>query len=113
MQKVDKALLISTTKEVLRRAFLPNALLVPFVILLHWIAISIWYSYNYDHQDVFTNIVIGLLGGSFTVLTYFFWGLRRFLIKAYLIIHHNIVQLWLQPFCKKNGGSYFARRLNE
>ncbi|NOQ70645.1 MAG: hypothetical protein GQ574_01505 [Crocinitomix sp.] len=100
MAKLTKEIAIDTTKEVLRRAFLPNALLVPLLILLHWIIISIWFAYNYDHQNIITHIIVGLLGGSFTILTFFFWGLRRFLIKAYLIIHYNIINLWLHPFCK-------------
>ncbi|MFT5818960.1 MAG: hypothetical protein ACI8ZM_000181 [Crocinitomix sp.] len=101
MAKLTKEIAIDTTKEVFRRAFLPNALFVPFLILLHWIVISIWFAYNYEQQNIITHIIVGLLGGSFTVLTYFVWGLRRFLIKAYLIIHYNIINLWLHPFCKK------------
>lgn len=101
MVKLDRALMLDTTKKIGLRAFLPNFLLVLFLIFLHWIVISIWFYYNHDKQTIWTTLILGLLGGSFTVLTYFLWGLRRFFIKGYLIIHHEIIQLWLQPFCKK------------
>lgn len=101
MAKLDKTLLLDTTKKIGLRALLPNFLLVAFLVFLHWIMISIWFYYNYDKQTIWTNLILGLLGGSFTVLTYSLWGLRRFFIKGYLIIHHEVIQLWLQPFCKK------------
>lgn len=101
MVKIDRAHILDTTKKIGLRALLPNFLLVLFLILLHWIIISIWFYYNHDKQTIWTSLILGLLGGSFTVLTYFLWGLRRFFIKGYLIIHHEIIQLWLQPFCKK------------
>jgi hypothetical protein len=100
MAKLTKEIAIDTTKEVFRRAFLPNALLVPFLIFIHWLVIALWFYFNYDHQNVFTQIIVTLLGGSFTIMTYFLWGIRRFLIKSYLIIHYNIVNIWLHPFCK-------------
>jgi hypothetical protein len=101
MTKLTKTVVIDTTKELLRRALLPNALLVPFLIFIHWVVISIWFYYHYDQQNILTHLIVGLLGGSFTTFTYSMWGLRRFLIKAYLIIHYNIINIWLIPFCKR------------
>ncbi len=100
MAKLTKEIAIDTSKEVLRRALLPNSLLAVLLIFLHWVIISLWLAFNYENQSWITNLIIIAVGGSSTVFTYFMWGLRRFLIKAYLIIHYNIINLWLHPFCK-------------
>lgn len=98
---MNKTIIVNTLKEVLRRALLPNVILVPFIIFLHWTVVSIWLYYNYDHVDFRHKIILVGLGGGLPVLTYNLWGLRRFLIRAYLVIHNNIIQIWLHPYCKK------------
>jgi hypothetical protein len=84
----------------LKHALLPNLLLVPFLIFLHWLILAIWFFYNYDDQGLSTRIIITLSVGFLVFFTYVLWCIRRFLIKAYSIIHYNMINIWLLPFSK-------------
>jgi hypothetical protein len=85
-------------RNILHQALIPMTLVTILCIFIHWITVSIWLYNNYGETNGTKLIIITLLGGSLPVLAYGLWGLRRFIIKSYLIIHDKIIKFWLKDF---------------
>ena len=109
---MNKAILKDTSKQLLRKALLPNLILVPFLIFLHWCIISIWFYFNHETESFFSNLSMGLIVGSISATSIFLWGMRRLIIRAYLIIHNNIISILLRPFCRMLAQDIVSKDIN-
>lgn len=110
MAEISKTQLLETSKEIVKRA-VPYLVIVPFLVLLHFILIAIW---AYFYRDLSTTaytvvIVIGILLPLFAYLP---WGIKRFIAGAYMGVHNNIIQPQLHPFCKKTAGLLLNHTFN-
>ena len=98
---VSKSEISNALKELLFKAFIPQALITSFYIICHWSIVTLWLTLNYNTHTTTKLFIIGLLGGATPFVSYGFWALRIFLIKSFQIVFNRIVSLWLEEFCNK------------
>lgn len=97
-------------KEILLKALLPQAILTIGYIFLHWFIVSLWLYLNYEEINNVKLLLIVLLGGSLPLFSYGVWSLRKFLIKAYLIIHNKLIKFYLKDFCDEMAHNITNKR---
>ena len=108
----------SLIKEILFKVFLPQVFYVFLLVIIHWLIATLWVSLNYNVASDKKLILVSLLSGLIPLVTYILWGIRRFLMKGYLIFHKRIVSYWIQDFSNTLAdeivrGNYLKNLKNE
>jgi len=88
-------------KEILFKALLPQSLKTIIYVLFNWFILSLWLYLNYEEISDLNLLIITLLGGSIPIFVYSIWAIRKFIIKAFLIIHNKILKYWLAQYCEE------------
>ena len=107
----------SVLKEILFKALLPQTLKIIVYVLLNWSMVSLWLYLNYEEIEGIKLLIITLLGGVIPIFAYGICALRKFIIKAFLIIHNRILKHWLNLYCAelalkvKNGELLLEKNL--
>lgn len=93
-----KVIAKSLLKGIIAKSLIPILILVSICVIFHWIILSVWFYMDYENADKTKIILMILIGGVLPVLSYGLAGLRRFLHKAYLIIHKTVVISWVKEY---------------
>lgn len=95
---IPKEVVVFSLKRVFRYAFFPNFVFATLLIWAHWFLTGLWLYLNHGIYSIEKELLIGFLSSVLPLIAYQAWGVKRFVKKAYLIIHESIVSVWLDFF---------------